>query len=88
MITPRLALIIILTILTVFLLWRVNLVEDFASSREKASTITAWFQSNPAPTYTKYIKDMKNESNIVEFEDVMGLGRANFTVEKVQEVVG
>ena len=61
-----------------------NSKEDFATKREKASTIFDWFQSHLNPAYVDYKRDIP-DSNVVEYQDVLDISKsANFTVSSVE----
>jgi hypothetical protein len=63
--------------------------EGFSTKREKASAIFDWFSSNKTSiSYIKYKKDLGNESNIVEYGDVMKLFKErNLTVDSVEKII-
>lgn len=60
--------------------------EQFATRREKAMSIYEWFKQTPVPTYTKYKSAMGEHSDVVEYENVLGMMNKtpNFTVESVE----
>lgn len=61
--------------------------EKFSTRREKAQTIHEWFRQNPEPTYTKYKSDLNKSSNVVEYENILGVLKStpNFTIESVEK---
>ena len=82
--TPILILIII--ILVIFLTNNF-LVENYQSRKEKADTIYNWFSSNKSHTYKEYREDVP-DTDIVEYSTVKPLAKkADFTVDKVLEVI-
>lgn len=78
----------ILTLITCVLLYTHMIAEGFSTKQDKASAIFAWFNNNPNPTYNAYKRDLKSASNIVEYEDVLGLFQdRNLTLESVSKVL-
>jgi hypothetical protein len=62
--------------------------EGFNTKREKAQAIYNWFSSSTDHKYSNYKADMKSQSNIVEYEDVMSLFKnKNLTVESVENII-
>lgn len=85
--TKILAVIILAVIVFIFVCWHYQH-EGFANKQEKANAIFTWFNNNPDPTYNSYARDLKNESNIVEYEDVLSLFRQkNLTVSSIAKVL-
>lgn len=59
--------------------------ECFANKHEKAESIYDWFSKTLAPTYNDYRTSVQ-PSNIVEYEDMLGLhSTKNFTVAKIED---
>jgi len=62
--------------------------ESFTSKDEKVDSIYNWFMSHRRPNYADYRKDLKGQSNIVEYEDVLRLAHnRNLTRKSVEDVV-
>lgn len=62
--------------------------ECFASKREKAQKIHDWFNANENKSYVNFRRDMRRESNIVEYEDVKKLfGGRDFTVANIESII-
>ena len=77
--------IIILAIITIFII--AHQCEPFATKREKATTIFNWFNENPKHNYSSYRDDVR-PSNIVEYEDTLGLyKKKNFTIDAIERVL-
>jgi hypothetical protein len=65
---------VVVILLIVWYIWKTR--EMFATKREKAEAIAAWFQSNPAGSYRDYKYGLNRASNIVEYEDARKLQSA------------
>lgn len=62
--------------------------EGFSSKREKAQKIFDWFSVAKDPKYVDFKKDLNEQSNIVEYEDVLKLYRnRNLTVESIEKII-
>ena len=77
-----LALVIVLIVLCVYL------TEGFADKPAKAQAIYDWFKRTPEPTYSQFKRDLRSQSNIVEYEDVLRLShQRDLTLADVEGVV-
>jgi hypothetical protein len=62
--------------------------EGFANKKEKAVAITDWFNRTSDPKYTDYKKAMSGQSNVVEYEDALGLYKnRNLTVTSIENMI-
>ena len=62
--------------------------ENFTTDTDKTNSIFNWFQSQSKPTYNKYRLDLGNQSNIVEYEDVLKLYKnRNLTRENIASIL-
>lgn len=77
-----------LLLLLLIVIYMYGRTEGFTTKREKAQAIYNWFNSTSNHNYVDYKADMKQQSNIVEYEDVMGLFKnRNLTVESVEKII-
>jgi len=61
--------------------------EGFATKKDKAKSIYAWFNNNPNPKYTVYKKEVE-QSNIVEYEDILALSQNHkLSLDAVEEAI-
>jgi hypothetical protein len=82
-----LAILLVFTILMIALVDHYARPESFANRDDKAKSIYKWFAGRANPTYTSYIRDNK-DSNIVEYEDILGLlQNHDFTVDSVESTL-
>lgn len=82
-----LAVLLVFTILLIALVDHYAGSENFANRDDKAKSIYKWFAGNTNPTYTSYIRDNK-DSNIVEYEDILGLlQNRDFTVDSIENTL-
>lgn len=63
--------------------------ELFSTKKDKAQSIYTWFMNNIGrESYADYKQFMRNQSNIVEYEDVLGLtAKGQLTVAAVEKVI-
>lgn len=63
--------------------------EDFATKREKANTIIGWFaRAGNNPKFANFSADLNQQSNIVEYEDALGLyARGKLTLDNLMRVL-
>jgi len=78
---------IIILIMIIIILFIYNK-ESFASKPEKAEAIYDWFVKNDTPKYTKYRRDLENQSNIVEYEDALTLFKNNnLSLQNIEKII-
>lgn len=58
--------------------------EGFATKREKAETITSWWNKEPNPTYNKY-RSANIQSDVVEYAKIKKLPEV--TVDAVERIL-
>lgn len=69
----------------ILLLFYGSTCEGFATRRDKAEAIYKNMEGQSEPMYNDYKKAMGGQSNIVEFEDMLALKRANdFTISSIE----
>ncbi len=80
---------VIFAILLFIVIYHSGRPENFGNKKDKAGAIISWFDSlRGAPNYTRYKSDLRGDSNIVEYEDVLRLFQdKNLTMETVQRVI-
>lgn len=63
--------------------------EDFTTKREKANTIIGWFaRAGNNPKFANFSADLNQQSNIVEYEDALGLyARGKLTLDNLMRVL-
>lgn len=84
MLSDKTIAIIFLTLVTIVIIWLNR--EDFATNRDKASSIVDWFNTNQNHTYKQYRSDLSSKSNIVEYEDAKRLFQdSNLTVDTMRD---
>lgn len=82
------AILIVLLIIVFFFLYKRLTKENYASRREKARTITNWWQGNNDPSYERYKIEVP-QSDIVEYSSVRELKKGgNLDVSSVEKVIG
>lgn len=76
---------VIVGIMIVYAMKRQTAHEAMVGARDKATSIVAWFDRTPSPTYTVY-KNTFPEPNIVEYEDMLAMHQSgNLTVATAEE---
>jgi hypothetical protein len=74
-------------LVTLLIIWYTSR-EGFANKQEKSAAIVNWFDNNPKPSYTKFRRDLGGKSNIVEYEDALGLRHyGKLSVEKLKKIL-
>ena len=97
MLTEKLTCLLVLTTITLIILilmfWRkpsATTREPFTTKRDKAQLIYTWFINNKgSESYANYKQAMDGRSNIVEYEDVLGLVTSGppLTVESIERII-
>jgi len=78
---------VIVIILVAVILYK-SRTEAFATRRDKANIIYEWFGSNSSPNYGDYRKNIGETSDIVEYEDILGLFQSDkLTVESIEKYI-
>lgn len=86
---PKLQCVIILIIAIIVIYMAFYRSEGFATKQEKATAIYNWFSTTNKPNYTSYRKALNDESNIIEYDDVMNLFRKkDLTISAVKDIIG
>jgi len=77
MVITVITVIIVLTIMFItYITYKITRpAEDFASRREKTTSILRWFAANPNPRYIDYRRDIS--ADVVEYEDMIALKNNN-----------
>ncbi len=80
--------VLLITIVLIICLLRIQSTEAFASKQDKAEAIYNWFKATNEPAYIDYKTHMGLRSNIVEYEDALGLRHAGrLTVDAIKAVL-
>ena len=66
--------VVILIVLVIIYMGRRG--ESFSTRREKADAIYTWFADQSAPRYVDFKRDLKKQSNIVDYELSLRLKRS------------
>ena len=75
-------------VICVVLLLLVSRTSSFTDKNDKVDTIFNWFTANPGKSYNRYRKDLKEQSNVVEYDDVRRLAQGrDFTKDAVARVL-
>lgn len=83
----NLAILVVLLIVVSFFLYRRLTKENYASRREKAQTITSWWQSNKNPSYERYKSEVP-QSDVVEYSSVRDLKKeGKLNAQSVERVI-
>ncbi len=80
--------VLLITIVLLICLVRAQSLAAFASKQDKAEAIYEWFKSTSEPAYIDYKAHMGLRSNIVEYEDALGLRHAGrLTIDAIKAVL-